>query len=368
MMTRYFALRQLKRRAQDFNRRLCSQARAFQTLGAMLSKRPAAAVTLSLVKPAPTEWSFVLSMNRNLPPLKSLRHFEAVARLHSFSEAAQELGITQSAISHQIKMLENFYQQKLFTRDRQVTLTPQGKLLYDAVLQSFAHLIEASELLRERARKPQLVVATISPFEPWLSDHLDFYPESETSKVHIINYPLLDKFPEDDAVDMAIVFTNSARQSGVYYQRLFAEESVPVCDVSLAAGVRGIQDVEDLHNHSLLHKRNRSLWQLWFHTMGTPYPNSSRELFFRDDIALHKALLAAEGVGLLHEDEIDESLVSPLASKIPDDFAYYLCWRDNSHKHFRDWISSEISQSRYADQTSSTSTEQYVPQRLGLSI
>ena len=307
-------------------------------------------------------------MSRNLPPLKSLRHFEAVARLHSFSDAALELGITQSAISHQIKMLENFYQQKLFMRDRQVKLTPPGRLLYDAVIQSFNNLREAGELLRERAHRPKLVIATISPFEPWLSDHLDFYPDSEANKVHIINYPLLDKFPEGEAVDMAIVFTNDAKQPGTHYQRLFAEESVPVCDVKLTEGASGIHYIEDLHNHSLLHKRNRSLWQLWFHTMGSPYPERPRELFFRDDIALHKALLSAEGVGLLHEDEIDESLVSPLANKIPDDYAYYLCWRESNHKHFRDWISAEISESRYADQASITTTEQYVPQRLGLSL
>ena len=288
--------------------------------------------------------------------------------MHSFSEAAQELGITQSAISHQIKMLENFYQQKLFARDRQVTLTPPGKLLYDAVLQSFAHLIEVGELLRERARKPNLVIATISPFEPWLSDHLDFYPDNESNKVHIINYPLLDKFPDGDAVDMAIVFTNTAKQPGISYQRLFAEESVPVCDVKLTEGASGIHYIEDLHNHSLLHRRNRSLWQLWFHTMGAPYPERPRELFFRDDVALHRALLSAEGVGLLHEDEIDESLVRPLAHKIPDDYAYYLCWRENGHKYFREWISSEICQSRYADQQSITANEQYVPQQLELLV
>ena len=304
-------------------------------------------------------------MKRNLPPLKSLRHFEAVARLHSFSKAAQELGITQSAISHQIKLLESFYQLKLFTRDRQVILTPKGRLLYDAVLQSFSYLIEVSERLQAVSSREPLVIATISPFEPWLSDRLNFYQQDQLSNMHLINYPLLDKFPDDDTIDMAVIFTNEPQQQGINFQRLFAERSVPVCDISLTHGVRAIQDIGDLHNHSLLHRRNRSLWQLWFHTMQVPYPTSSRELFFRDDSALHQALLSAEGVGLLPEGEIDSGLVVPLTStRIPDDYAYYLCWRSDKHIEFRDWLQKEIRHKRYAEPNAQVFTSEYMPRRL----
>ena len=305
-------------------------------------------------------------MNPQLPPLKSLRHFEAVARLRSFSEAAQELGITQSAISHQVKLLEKFYQLRLFSRERHVSLTDQGKLLYHAVLQSFAHLIEASEVLSAQGRERPLLIATTSPFEPWLSDRLSFYQPEQMSRVHIVNYSLLDKFPDDEEVDMAIIFTNQVRQRGVNSQRLFSEDSVPVCETSLTHGTYGIQSIEDLQNHWLLHKRNRALWQLWFHTMAIPYPDTNKELFFRDDITLHKALHSGEGVGLLQEDEIEEGLTTPLATRIPDDFAYHLCWRGDGHPEFRSWIEQEVQQRRYLDAAPPPANNGLVARRLAL--
>ena len=263
------------------------------------------------------------------------------------------MNITQSAVSHQIKLLESFYALKLFERERAVSLTPHGALLHDAVLKSFAHLADVSDRLHMLNKKRPLVVATIASFEPWLADHLSFYQEDgENPQVDIRTYSWLDTFPQNQDIDLAVLFTREDfSQPGIQLERLFAEDAVPVCKKSLMNSTPGVHTIDDLYENWLLHKRNRAQWKMWFHAMGTPYPHRNMERFFRDSSALNRALHMGEGIALIPENEIEGDLAEPLSAKIPDSYAYHLCWKEERGDHpFKDWLIREVSAKRYADE------------------
>src|SRR6202008_2865809 len=138
---------------------------------------------------------------RKLPPLTELRAFEAAARQLSFKDAAAELGVTPTAVSHQIKLLERYCGQKLFRRrPRPLALTPAGQQLFPVVRDGFEIFAEALAKIRSRASGSLRLTATNAFTARWLVPHLpDWRKVHPRLKLDIIGIDALIDLDAGDA-------------------------------------------------------------------------------------------------------------------------------------------------------------------------
>jgi len=182
-----------------------------------------------------------------LPPLKALPVFEAVARLESFSLAAEELAITQSAVSHQIKQLETYLGERLFWRSgRRVTLTDEGRQYFDAIGSALLQIERASEQLLGR-ESSRLRLSVFSSFAvrwlvPRLPDLQRLYPQLELSLEMSSESPVLS----DRVADC---FITIHKDSPAYsYELLYVERLFPVCSQDYWQKIRRELNLETVEN------------------------------------------------------------------------------------------------------------------------
>lgn len=254
---------------------------------------------------------------RRLPPLATLRAFEAAARHLSFRRAAEELAVTPTAISHQIRLLEDTLGQKLFDRrTRQVVLTEAGQLLYAPLHRSLDTIAEAVDQVRAiKAAGTVTLTATMAFTSRWLVPRVASFRERFPG----ISLRLLGS---DDVVDLRAGAADLAVRygDGVYpgcrSQLLFRASFVPVCSPRLK-----VRHPANLADHTLIHSEWRHmdestpLWSRWYAEAGHPYRRGG-DLVFTDETHAIQAAVAAQGVALaalaLAADELASgSLVVP---------------------------------------------------------
>ncbi len=232
---------------------------------------------------------------RNIPPLQYLLGFEAAARLESFSKAAAELGLSASAISHEIRLLEERLGQPLFIRQgRANRLTDAGRDYQRTVMQSLEQLEGGFRRLEPYRKSGSVVIYCESDFASrWLMPRLDDLkrtvpgcePWIDTSG-KVIDFESLE-------VSIAIVRSRAATGS-LPTQDLFRDVLVPVASAALIT--KTLQKPEQLLKHELIHDERPEGWNEWFEAAGIPHTNSSAGLDFSDR---EMALRAAEaGYGL----------------------------------------------------------------------
>ncbi len=201
-----------------------------------------------------------------LPPLVSLRAFEAAARHMSMSLAAEELCVTPGAVSLQIKELEAALGLKLFVRKpRALELTVEGQTYFASLKVAFRMLREATEVVRQTTRARVITVSCTSTIAvQWLVPKLArFEAENPGLDVRIsISHRLVD-FARD-AVDLAIRH-GLGRYDGLISERLLDDELTPVAAPAVAAG---LSSVEALSGLTLLHDETRDDWRLWLAAVG----------------------------------------------------------------------------------------------------
>jgi LysR family transcriptional regulator, glycine cleavage system transcriptional activator len=232
---------------------------------------------------------------RNIPPLQYLMGFEAAARLESFSKAAAELGLSQSAISHEMRLLEDRVGQALFLRQgRSVRLTDAGRDYQRSVAKSLEQL-ETGYRRLEPFRKPGSVVI-YAPHDfaaRWLLPRLGKLKEAvplcdpwiDTSGTHV-------DFNEME-VSIAIVRAREVA-SHLVAQTLFGDALVPVAKPTLVN--RPIKNPVDLKRFPLIHDERSESWNEWFESAGVEVDEVSAGLDFSDsDLALQAAL---QGLGI----------------------------------------------------------------------
>lgn len=176
-------------------------------------------------------------MSKRLPPLNALRVFDAAARHLSFTKAAEELFVTQAAVSHQIKSLEDFLGLKLFRRrNRSLLLTEEGQSYYLDIKEIFSALNEATRKLQARSAKGALTVSLLPSFAiQWLVPRLSSfnlaYPGID------VRIQAVDRDEEKlaDDVDVAI-FYGRGNWPGLRVEKLYAEYLLPVCSPALMTG------------------------------------------------------------------------------------------------------------------------------------
>jgi LysR family glycine cleavage system transcriptional activator len=290
-------------------------------------------------------------MSRRLPPLNALRAFEAAARNQNFTRAAEELGVSQVAVSQQVKSLEAILGLKLFARDgKRLVITSAGQQ-YLAVLRDALDRIAigTDRLLRDKPSRILTVTASPDFGAKWLVHRLGrfaaVYPEidlrvSTTSKqVDLVA----------DHVDLAIRH-GDGHWEGLDAVPLCPERLVPVCSPKLLSGINRITQASDLLKLPLLRLDGWSTWSKWFETAGVSVP-ARRGPVLNQASMLIDAAVDGQGVALARTtlaawDLLHGRLVVPIDVSLPLENTYWIAYpklaaRDAKITTLRDWLLTE---------------------------
>jgi LysR family glycine cleavage system transcriptional activator len=294
-------------------------------------------------------------MRDPIPPLKSLRYFACAARHLSFSKAADELHVTHSAISHQIKALEEHLGTKLFRRHgRGLRLTEAGQAYFPAVQDSFDRLADASIKLSRRKTAGPLTVTCMPSFAArWLVPHLgNFRARHPDIDVRIGADEKVVDFTRDE-VDVAIRH-GLGKWPGVMADRLLSETHFPVCSPKLLEGPNAIREPMDLFKHSLLRDYDwrGNFWNDWFRAAGLGNIDFGHSLSFNNSALMIQAAIDGLGVALTQQILVGDDLkagrlVKPFELQIETDYAYWVVMPPQYRSRpkvaaFRNWILEEL--------------------------
>jgi LysR family glycine cleavage system transcriptional activator len=272
-------------------------------------------------------------MTARLPSLNGLRAFEAAARHLSFTHAAAELNVTQTAISHQIRRLEEELGIRLFVRqNRALALTPQARDYLPGVRAAFNDLRLATDRLQRKGNDRVLTISTLASLAAkWLLPRLSAFQEVHPDiDVRITTSTALVDFNGGD-VDAAIRY-GRGQWPGLRADWLTADQVFPVCSPALLAGERPLRSPEDLAHHTLLHSSGGydDDWRLWLTAAGLP-ANISRQPGLSFDMIFMTLQAAIDGLGVavgrttyVEGDLAKGRLVVPFDIRLPADAGFYL--------------------------------------------
>jgi LysR family transcriptional regulator, glycine cleavage system transcriptional activator len=291
-------------------------------------------------------------MTARLPSLNGLRAFEAAARHLSFTQAATELNVTQTAISHQIKRLEDELGIQLFVRqNRSLALTPQARDYLPLVRAAFDDLRLATERLVRKDGGKVLTVSTLASLAAkWLLPRLATFQEAHPGiDVRITTSTSLVDFRRDD-VDAAIRY-GRGHWPGVRAEWLMADELFPVCSPALLQGSKPLRCPKDLAHHTLLHTSGgyEDDWRLWLTAAGLP-ASVSKHGGLSFDLIFMTVQAAIDGFGValgrtsyVQDDITKGRLVVPFTIALPADAGFYLVSPEGRTdpaklRAFRQWL------------------------------
>jgi LysR family glycine cleavage system transcriptional activator len=278
-------------------------------------------------------------MARRLPPLLSLRAFEAAARHGSFVKAGAELSLTPAAISHHVKLLEAYLHTLLFSRlPRGLVLTEAGRACLPGLSAGFDSLESAVAGVRAERLAGPLVISVLPSFAAgWLLERLprfrarhpdiDLHVRSETAIIDL----------DREGVDLAVRY-GTGRFPGLRSAELLPEDAFPVCAPSLVGGTRPPRRFAELRHHTLLHdsgaRRNEPWinWGPWLRKAGVGGFDLARGLHFTDSAVLYQAAIAGQGIAIGRSVLIGGHLaagrlIRPFGTPLRTAHAYYIVRR-----------------------------------------
>ena len=289
-----------------------------------------------------------------VPPLPALRVFEAAARLGSISAAANELHVTHSAVSQQIKSLEDALGVRLFGRSgRNVVLTSAGRELALGANEALCAIARTAQQVRQRANPNRLTVTTLPSFATcWLTPRIGRFIEMEPDvEINLISTCALLDFTRD-GVDAAIRWTASPDES-LDASLLMRDEMLVVASPDYLR-THPLKTPSDLAGCALLRAEDES-WIPWFTRAGLDWEESSKGLFFNDSSLALRWAEDGRGVVLTRRSLADESLrngslIQPFDITVPEERIYWFVTpRDVEPtpllQRFRAWVFSEVASS-----------------------
>ena len=309
-------------------------------------------------------------MSSHLPPLNALRTFEAVARLKSFTKAANELHVTRAAVSHQIKNLENYLGFALIARHtRSISLTPAGEVALPKLREGFNNLSDAVHLMQSHLANESINVWMAPSFaSKWLIPRLNSFskkhPEidmqisshEELVETNENKKRSMEELFRSNDVDIVVRF-GAGNYPGCKVLKLFSVEVVPLCSPRLLHDPQHpLKAPADLKFHPLLHDTTdytgRPDWSLWLKKAKISGIKANRGLYFNHVSLALEAAMDAQGVLLsikaLAKHDIEAGrLCIPFDLSIPLDIAYYVLQPEavDSNLHavdsFIEWILEE---------------------------
>jgi LysR family glycine cleavage system transcriptional activator len=292
-------------------------------------------------------------MYRRLPPLNAIRAFEASARNASFTRAADELCVTQGAVSRHVSALEAWLGVKLFIRvQRGIQLTPKGAE-YMRVLHGALDQIEyGTRQIRENLDENTLRLKLPPTFAiRWLVPRLaSFHAMNRNVDVQITTSHQPVDFDRED-VD-ACIHSGLAPPALVGCKRLFGEILVPICSPGLLKKKPSLREPADLAHHVLLCSMSRNAdWPTWLRAAKVTNVDGNSGLKFENSALAYQAVVNELGVALAQRAFVEEDLqsgrlVAPLALRVRTQGAYYFAYNANRPKTprvaaFEEWIQRE---------------------------
>lgn len=272
-------------------------------------------------------------MRRILPSLSSLRAFEAAARHQSFTRAAAELNLTQTAISHQIKNLEDLLQIALFTRERSaVRLTDVGHEYLESVRDVINQITVATERVIDKNRGNVLTVACLTAFAvkcliPNLGDFRRRHPDINLRIGTVVSFDLLQHHDYDVAIRYG-----SGGWRGFVTHKIAAEEVFPVCSPRLLKSGKKLNSLSDLSQHTIIRTSSFALrdeWPQWLELAGAPDIEFANEIAC--DLLFPSIQAAIDGLGVVMgrtavvaSDLASGMLVEPFSIRMPTSSGYHV--------------------------------------------
>jgi LysR family glycine cleavage system transcriptional activator len=290
-------------------------------------------------------------MARRLPPLNALRSFEAAARHESFTRAAEELNVTQGAVSHQVKALEQELGLKLFNRERQrLTMTAAGRDYLGVVRDALDRIALGTERLMERQGSGALTISTSPDFAAkWLVHRLGRFAEAHPDIDLRVSGTLHHVDFAREEVDLAVRH-GDGHWPGLHVERLCVEQLFPVCSPKLAARQR-LSRPADVLKFKLLHLEGSAEWSRWLQSAGVAEAEPSRGLVLNRASMLIDAAVDGQGIALARTalaawDLINGRLIRPFAETLRLSKGYWIvCPKATAMlpkvKTTRDWLLAE---------------------------
>lgn len=294
-------------------------------------------------------------MKRQLPSLNALRAFEAAARHLSFTKAADELNVTQAAISHQVKALEDQIGIALFQRrNRQLILTDAGQTLLPDLIDALDAMDAAVARVKRRDQAGILIVATMDSLAAvWLMPRLvDFREENPDIDIRLATSDISVDY-DRNGVDIGIRY-GRGNWPGLVAEELMREDIFPVCTPELIAKGPGLNTPADLRHYPLIHDDMEEDWAMWLKAAGLTDIDPGRGHGYTHSNLVIQAAVNGEGValgrGLLVADAIAAGkLVAPFDLTLTAEYRYYVASTDANYDRpkvrvFREWLFREARQ------------------------
>ncbi len=293
-------------------------------------------------------------MARRLPPLNGVKAFEAAARSESFTRAAAELNVTQGAVSHQVKALEDTLGLKLFQRERQrLILTAAGRDYLAVVRDALDRIAVGTERLLQGQQSGALTVSTSPDFAAkWLVNRLSRFAEKHPDvDLRVSATTHYADFARDD-VDIAIRH-GDGNWPGLDVQRLYAERLFPVCSPKLVAGRNRVTKAADLLKFSLLRLEDAKNWARLFAAAGVKAAVGPGPVLNRASMLIDAAIdghgIALARTALAAWDLINGRLVRPIDVSLRVAHTYWIvCPKAVSNipkiATFRNWVLAEAAE------------------------
>ncbi len=295
---------------------------------------------------------------KTLPPLNALRAFEAAARHLSLSLAAEELGVTPAAISHQVRLLEEHIGLPVFERNgRGLALTDAGAAGLPELREAFLKLTAAMDAIGSLGEAGTLTVSVAPSFAAkWLLPRLgSFAREHPDIDVHVSASMQLVEFSRD-RIDVAIRY-GPGGYADVFFEKLLPETVIPVCRPDLLEG-KALDSAKALAGFTLLHDDSPDndpscpTWDMWLRAAGVDGADAERGPRFNQASLVIEAAVLGRGVALaksaLAEADLKAGrLVRAIEAERPVDFAYYFVApraKLNLPKvaYFREWLRRQV--------------------------
>jgi LysR family glycine cleavage system transcriptional activator len=291
-------------------------------------------------------------MRPRLPPLNNLKTFEAAARHESFTRAAEELCVTQGAVSQQVKALEESLGLKLFNRERQrLIITEAGRDYLNVVRDALDRIAVGTDRLLQRQSAGVLTVSTSPDFAAkWLVHRLGHFAEAHSDIDLRVSATLHHVDFAREEVDLAVRH-GDGNWPGLDPVQLSAEQLFAVCSPKLLSGRRKLGKPADLLKFPLLHLDNREDWRRWLRAVGVDEAAVTHGPVLNRVSMVIDAAINGQGVALARTtlaawDLINGRLVRPFPDSLPLSKTYWvICPKAMSNLPkivtFRNWLLAE---------------------------
>ena len=289
-------------------------------------------------------------MSHPLPPLASLRAFEAAARLENFSRAADEIHVTHGAVSHQVRALEAWIGAPLFIRQgRGVVLTHEGRALAAVIRASLAQIAEAARDIRRRMQANRLSISVLPSFgSRWLMPRIvGFMGAHPDWTINIDSTPQLSDFARDE-VDVGVRF-GEGPWPDLHCERLMGDEYILVASPAFNGG-RLPDEPSALGDYTLL-RSDAKPWQAWCRAAGLSLKVPDRGVGYEDMGVMLQSAIDGQGIMLARRTiaaiEIEKgTLVQLFDIAAPSASSYWIVWPEDPPpsdraRAFRDWLVAE---------------------------